>query len=742
MIDPRVEEAVSPPEPANDSDADPSDKSSERLPRDAQLLNEAAKEWLRKKIDHIAKGFEKQSDRSDDLEKWWNIYNCHLDDQQYYNGTAQVYIPAIRDAIEARATRFTNQLFPQSGQYVNCTTTDGEQPYEILAIINHYLSGSDSEIPIKTNIVKPLFETGDIEGQYNLYVDWNEVERLIVSRETRTPPGAPEEISDIEEEEVTIGFPGLEILHDADVLVLPQTANCVLDALQSGGSATIVRRWSKDKCEEMLDADEIEGDEDGDEEKIDRMGMTSPGNAVSSGLVDLAKRLMKAVGVKGGDYHMTAFETWQMVPLDGKGRFSKKGRKRLCRYWWGIDREPLGLKRNPYWNDRCPLLSHPRKKVAGVFKGKSAVEPLAPVQYEINDAANERSDVDHMGAMPIIRRDPAQGGNVPLIIAPGAVWKAAAGEIEFLEFPNLSDRGKGRILDGLQIIMSSLGVNPSMLPGSTGVPGRKRNQAEIAMEQQVDLLTTAETVSAMEQGILNPMLAWIADLDHQFRSRDMTVKAYGRFGYQANMIDVSPMQNGRHYRFNWLGAEEARWNMALQQGGTAMLNVLRGMKQDIAAEGFELKIGPFAEKIAAHVVGPTIASLMLVDKRHHMSIPPDIENGMLMSGNAVPTSPFDNPMEHIQSHQQSIQMEGDPTGDKQIHLQMHLLKLAEQQAAIAAQQAGGGAPGVPGGAGPGVAGTPPPGAAPAGPRPMKGPPGMISQDQLPRAGAAVPPRRA
>lgn len=739
MLEPRVE-AEDSPDPAND---DESERPSDKLRRDADLLgrrNSECRKWLRKKLDAIAVGFEKQAPRSDKLESWWNIVHCHLDDNQYYDGTAQVYVPAIHDAIEARATRFANQLFPQSGKYVDAESSDGGQPYEILALLNHYVRGTDSEMPLKTHIVKPLFKCADIEGHMNLYVDWDKVERLVVSRETRgiTLEGMPQgegqygagnEITDIVEEEIDVGFPGLEIIHDADVLVLPATSDTVLQALQKGGSATIVRRWTKEQAEELADDGLIDRELSDDD-------AVKPSASHASGMVDLAKALAKAVGVRVDGAWMTAMETWLMVPLNEKGAFSKGGKRRLCRLYWNLMREPLGLRRNPYWNDRCPLLSIPVEKVPGVFKGASKVEPLAPIQYEINDAANERADVDHMSAMPIIRRSAGEQGNRPLIIAPAAVWDGGPNDIQFMEFPNLSDRAKSRIVDGIQVIFQSLGVNPSMLPQQ--LSRARSNQAQVAQEQQVDLLTTAEAVSGMEH-LLNEVCRWFVDLDHQFRNRELTVRQYGKMGIMANMISVGPIQNGTQYQFTWCGAEQARMNAAMMQQGTALINVARGLEQNIKAEGKQLRLSPILERSFANLFGPELASLTLVDQRHMLSVDPETENQMLAEGHAVATSQLDNPQQHLQSHQQAIQQMGDPHGTIRVHIQMHLLQLAEQNKAQMMAQAG--AQGVPGGAGPGVAGTPRQGAQPGQTR-QQGPPGMIHQDQLPRGGAPVPPRRA
>ena len=324
------------------------------------------------------KGFEDQASRSDDIETWWNCFNCELDDNQFYNGNAAVYVPLIRDAVNARATRFVNQLFPASGRYIDCTASDGGQPYEILALLNHYVEAAK----LKTQIVKPLLRTGDIEGQYNLYVEWNEVERQLVERRSHGVliehngehvEADGEEIEDIEEEDVVEGRPAFEVLHDSDVLIQPASADSVEDALARGGSVTIVRRLSEDQVDKMADDKEIRRDELDDIEN----SMYSDPNM--PGLADTTKQLIRAVGIKSKGKHAILFETWTLLPLDDGGKFSEDGTKCLCRVWFGVGRQILGAKRNPYWNDRCPLLSVPVEKIPGSAKGKSQVEALAPL---------------------------------------------------------------------------------------------------------------------------------------------------------------------------------------------------------------------------------------------------------------------------------------------------------------------------------------------------------------------------
>jgi hypothetical protein len=373
----------------------------------------------------------------------------------------------------------------------------------------------------------------------------------------------------------------------------------------------------------------------------------------------------------------------------------------------------------------------------------SQVEPIASMQYEANDAANEMADADHYGALPIVAVDPDVSGGAPLIMNVAAIWNVKPESVKFMEFPDLGARGIRRIQAAQQAIFQSLGINPAMLPQNTT---RKRNQAEVANEQQVDLLTTAEAAAVLSEGIGTPMLGLMVDLDHQFRDNDLTVRMYGVMGVRAEMMDVPPLQNRHRFLFTWCGAEEARLNVAMQQQGTAFLNVARGLRQELQAEGYQLRLGPMLEKAALNLFGAQTGSQTLVDIRHQMTIPVELENDMLLDGFDVPTSPLDNHAEHMQKQFPLIQQTGDPHGNIRIHVAAHakamqaLQQMQMQQAAMRSMQGQPqqGAPGVPGGAGPqgppGVAGAPKPpmqGGAPAGPRLMRGPPGMIRPDNIP-----------
>src|SRR5216684_7232994 len=207
--------------------------------RDDELgEREEIAESLRDTYADIQKGFTDQRERSDAILDYWDIYNCKLGERQFYNGRSEIFVPIVRDAVEARTTRFVNQMFPNSGRYVEVITGEQDHPHALIALLESYIRIAK----LRTQVMPALMVNGDIEGQYTIYVDWQKIERHIVSRETNPVQHDglefPElgEVETIAEETSSDAGPMVEVISDADFLVLPVTANSLDDALERGGS--------------------------------------------------------------------------------------------------------------------------------------------------------------------------------------------------------------------------------------------------------------------------------------------------------------------------------------------------------------------------------------------------------------------------------------------------------------------------------------------------------------------------
>src|ERR1019366_9311663 len=210
-------------------------------------------EALRDTFDRARRGSEDQQERASDIASYWQMWNCELDAGQIYNGRNRLYAPFVFEAIQARSTRFVNQLFPQSDRHIEAASEDGTIPRAQISLCEHYVSETDLR-----EQAAALSISGDVEGQYNLYIDWSVNNRRTVSRAEKpveTPDGNEvpgEKVVDLTEEDKATGGPTLEILSDRDVCILPATSPSVDAALSAGGCVVILRRWGKRQLKQMV----------------------------------------------------------------------------------------------------------------------------------------------------------------------------------------------------------------------------------------------------------------------------------------------------------------------------------------------------------------------------------------------------------------------------------------------------------------------------------------------------------
>lgn len=685
---------------------------------------------LSKLYSAVENGFQDQAQRSDDNIRWWDIYNCLLGEMQFYQGNSQIFVPIVYDAINARKTRFVNQIFPQSERYVQVVTEDGKIPHSTVSLLQYYIRLNH----LRNSAMPALMKNGDVEGQYTIYVDWATRTREIVHR-VESPLGYdaheleadedgnfpteeeelliadPEEtISELKTEVIKSGFPSVEVISDNDLLVLPATADSIDEALECGGSVTVIRRWSEDTIKQKLADKEL--NEDAANSLLAAMATEDPNPNRDRG-----KQAIDAAGIKRdsrGTYALV-YETWT--------KLTYKGKKRIYKVYFGGAKTYLSCRRNPFWSDKVPVFSCAVNKVKGSFKGKSLVEPISTFQYAANDAVNEGMDSAAYAMLPIIMTDPEKNPRVgSLVLSLAAIWETSPKDTQFAQFPQLWKDAFEIVAAARAQIFQSLSVNPAAITQTTS--SKQPTQADVANEQQVDILTTADSVSVLEEGILTPMLQFMLELDHQFRNKPLTVFQHGLMGIRANMERVPPVSLGITHYMKWLGVEAARNAQAIQQQ-IAAANVLRGIPPQLY-RGYELDLTPVITQLVENAFGPNLAPLIFKDIRDQLSVPADIENDMLILGQDLPIHPLDNLAEHMQAHIEALRETGDPHGTIMAHLMRHRMA-----ANLMAPQSMG-VPGTPGGSGPGLPGqpgTPRIGAQVDGPR-QQGPAGMIAPDMM------------
>jgi hypothetical protein len=718
--------------PAEDEDRD-EDKSPDLRSKDISKRAGVQKQLL-DLFDEIEQGFADQSERADDLVDYWDVYNCKLTGNQFYDGNSKIFVPIVHNAVDARKTRFTNQIFPTNGRNVDVTSSDGGMPYATMSLLEYYVNRAQ----MRTKVMPALVRNGDVEGQYSIYVWWEKTKRKVTYKVTETPMmpdgsapnAAAEPVETIKEEEIEDAFPCVEVLKDADVLILPQTADTISEAIASGGSVTIIRRWSKAKVRAMVREGVIR--EDTAEALIGQM--TSKQKAGQEN----QKVHLEAAGIKndGGTKFALVYQTWSILKV--------KGERVICESFYGGENNILGSRRNPLWSDRVPVLSVPVEKVAGAFKGISKVKPCCDIQYFANDAINEAADSAAYALMPIVMTDPAKNPRIgSMVLSLAAVWETSPQDTTFAQFPALWKDGFAMVSAAKAEIAQALSTSPAGITSGGSQDQSKMSQAQIAQEQQIDILNTADAVTVIEEGILTPLLELFVDMDHQYRDNDITVKQFGQMGVEASMEAIPPIQYNTRYQYKWFGVEQARSAQQIQQQ-IAGMNVIRGIPPE-QLNGYKVNLVPVVTQLVENTFGPRLAPLIFLSPEQQLPVPVGSENNLLLSGYEVPVHDLDDDQQHIQAHTTILQTpEGKaaPNAKKTLaHIFAHMQAIAKkQQAQMQPQQ---GAPGVPGGAvaqqpQPGVAGSPRMGAQPAQATGGQGPPGMIHHDQI--KDPSVPPR--
>ena len=258
------------------------------------------------------------------------------------------------------------------------------------------------------------------------------------------------------------------------------------------------------------------------------------------------------------------------------------------------------------------------------------------------------------------------------------------------------------------------------------MPKGRKNNAAMGAQQQEQSVSVIDHAERFEESILDPLMELMFEYDAQFRDEEITILDMGDIGIKAKMQTIPVQQWGERYYFQWTGTQFVMNTSRIQQQ-IALMNVLRGIPPQ-QLNGRRLDITPILENMVENTFGVEMGAKILIDERNKYSVPPEIEDEMLVNGIMVEPHEGDDDMQHMQAHQIAAQKSGDPTGLIRTHIQSHA-KQMEKKRQMANPQQQGGAPGqgMPGGAGPGVPGTPRMGAQPAPQRPVQGPPGQLPQ---------------
>jgi hypothetical protein len=374
-----------------------------------------------------------------------------------------------------------------------------------------------------------------------------------------------------------------------------------------------------------------------------------------------------------------------------------------------------------------PILSEPVERVQGSFFGKSKIEPVKFMQWQLVDFWNMGQDSAMYSMLPIFTVDPLKAPNwAQLVMGLAAVWPVSPDAVKTITTPQLWKDAAG-ICDLIKRqIWESMGVNEMMM-GRTP-QGRKNNQMIGKMQQEQEI-GISDDADRYEEVMLTPLAEMLFEFDQQFRDSEVTVASRGEIGVAAALTEVPVQEWGERFFFRWCGTTYQA-NMARTQQQVAWVNVLKGIPPQMMG-GRRLDLSPFLEMGTENIFGPEIAPRILIDDRNMFTVAPDMENEILHNGMNAQVHEADNDTEHLQSHMRAANLTGDPGGLFKAHMGAHMQAMQTKRERAAAAQQPKGQPGSPGGGPPGAAGAPRPGAMPGNSRPVQNPPGAIQADNMP-----------
>ena len=677
----------------------------------------AAEKWYPK----ILKAYENRDEANDSIEEYWKIYNADPDENQMYVGNSKCYIPAVRDAINARTKRALKQLFPNKFKHVEAVGTDGQVPNPQLALLEHYIRSTKLK-----SICRSMLVAGDVTGQWNLYIDWKSDKRTVTDVIMRPAPvetveGSQVELDGDEDEEVTedkeVVEEGPDVVDFAteDLVVIPPTCNDI----EKADVACLKLRMSREKVKDLIDRG-IFVINDPDSE----LGKWMDDHKGEEKVNPQKKRTHDAgIRTEGTFSYALIYEATARLEFE-------KGEKSLAYIYYAGENEILGIIKAKQWGQKRPIISAPVERISGSFNGTSKIEPVKYLQWNLNDFWNMGQDSAMYSLLPVVMTDPLKNPNYAMMVfGLAAVWPVDPNSTKFQSFPQLWKDAVGQCAAIENQINKSLDVNDMMMGR---MPAGRKNNALMGGMQQEQSVSVIDHAQRFEDEILNPLMERFFEYDAQFRKEETTILTMGEIGVKAAMMKIPTQQWGNRYFFQWTGTTFVMGMQQMQQQ-IATMNVLRGIPPQ-QLNGRKLDICPILEMITENVFGAELGGRILIDDRNKYSVPPEIEDEMMVNGIMVDVHEGDDDVQHIRAHQAAAQQSSDPAGLIRTHMQAHMQQMQKKrQMAMGAMQPQPGMPGIPGGAGPGVAGTPRPGAQPAPGRPMQQPPGAIQQDNMPGA---------
>ena len=395
--------------------------------------------------------------------------------------------------------------------------------------------------------------------------------------------------------------------------------------------------------------------------------------------------------------------------------------------WWRIsvvaDKVITKIQKNPFWIGTTSYLAGKFIEVQSEFYGRALPEVFAPMQYFLNDVANQSNDALVWCMNPISVVDAYKVQDPQSIrMRPGAKWLADPEAVKFMEPPKETPSIGFQATAQIIALMNDVS-NVAALGGAGSGPrvrGKAVNTATGAsILQQENAVQVIDVVRNLEQQVFIPLLRMTHGLSVQCLADPLLLRIVGSDG--ASMVEkkLTASDIAGDFDFNWLGST-ATSNREVQTA--QLLNFLQIVTR-VPPQLYPNITIDFSVllKTIYTSMGLRNASQIIKENTRKITIDPRVENDLILVGRGeeVAVSMTDNDQEHIQVHSTASFNSTDlwVRGQFENHIQQHQISAQAKQMMLQQRQLQQlGAPGMPSPGNP----TQPQGLSPSGLPPAPG----------------------
>lgn len=682
-----------------------------------------------------------RSDRSafdSDARQLYNLWAATRD-IHFYEGRAQVYIPACHKSIERACAKQYARLFPAGDDYFDVETLPpGQEEQEEIAQdleSAKALMAYDLQACVKLKRwVLSFLRQFNILGTSVSALDYVTAEEAQAMagrtqyRLARQPeqPGKPligQPMKDLSE----VGPTGRPV----DLFtwyIWPVTINTLADAEvvfeDRLVSRATLKKWRKAGRYAFTDGD------------LAAHAGRSPQYSIWSSTYRMQER-----GVNPSDPDNDLFvvtTAYAKFALRGDPKTDEETEEIPCQFTMVNDGLLIELRQNQKWHQQPPYQVARMNTYVDEFYGRGLVYFTRSLQYLINDVTNQTLDGLAYVLNPIAAVDPDFADPDLLQYRPGAKWPIDKNKLMFLQIPDHSVQGFGAVRQLYEFSQDVAGASTGgmYLPTMGVARGADTATGQSLLIAQGDIDVNL-IVADLEGDWLQPMLQQIDSLEQQFLpiQGDRILRALGP---QA----LPMLQHGMRVRretmlgtriYHWTGNNTSEQREQFQKHGPDMLKILAQLKQANDPD-YRINLAPFVKDLYRSFSFPNADDIIEITEQGN-GFEPALEHAVMAAGWPIEPRWGEEYIAHMTQHDAALPMaRAQGWGDR---LEKHMFQtLALVQKAGAAAMPPGGMPtaGAPGGPGmPGGAPIPPangPGPAP--------PPGVIARPPMVRPGAPGP----